>query len=61
MQVADLIGIWTHHLQLTIMTILRTLWRNNIFGDQIKPLQILILIYLNQAELFVIYFLYSGF
>ena len=56
-----LTGIRTHNFLLNIMTILRAVWRNNLFGDQIKALKILIPIYHNQAENFVIYFLYSGY
>jgi hypothetical protein len=49
------------HFLLNIMTFLRTVWQNFLFGDQIKPLEILILIYPNQAENIVLYFLYSGY
>jgi hypothetical protein len=49
------------HLGLNNMSILRTLWQNILFGDQTKPLEILILMYPNQAENFVLWFLYSGY
>jgi len=49
------------NFRLNIMTILRTVWQNILFGDEREPLQILILIYPNQAENFVLYYLYSGY
>jgi len=49
------------HFLLNIMTILRTVLQNVLFWDQIKPLQVLILIYPNHAENFVLYFVYSAY
>jgi hypothetical protein len=40
------------HFLLNIMTILRTVWQNILFEDQIKPLQILILIYPTKPKMF---------
>ena len=40
------------HFLLNIMTILRTVWQNVLFEDQIKPLQILILTSPNKPNIF---------
>ena len=45
------------HFLLNIMTIFRTVWQNILFGDPIKPMKTLILIYPNEAGKFLLYFL----
>ena len=44
------------HFQQNILTILCTLWWNKLFGAQIKPLQLVIIIYSVEAEKFGLHF-----
>jgi hypothetical protein len=53
-------GIRRHALSAKYLTILYTLWWNKLFGAQIKPLQLVIIIYSNEAERIWLAFLYCS-